>query len=204
MLATLAVNAVVGIEVTGWDEALSTRIEDVEPTEVTVADPSPPERTPPPVGDRVTLTWIGTFGPQHLATTLVAVGAHPVPHWRLRADGPATSHQRRSHVRALNLTGATALVGGSAKRARLVDLSEGGAHVVVRPPVPFAVEAKVTLRFEIDGCPLQVECDVVRVHELGGRIHAGCRFTGLASRDADRIRAYVFRRQALERSRSRP
>lgn len=203
MLATLAVNAVVGIEVTGWEEVLSTRVEDIDPAEVTVADPSPPERTPPPMGDRVTLTWPGTFGPQHLVTTLVAAGDLPVPYWRLRADGPATSDQRRSHVRALNLTAATALVGGSATRARLVDLSEGGAHVVVHPPVPFAVEARVTLRFEVEGCPLQVECDVVRIHELGGRVHAGCRFTGLATRDADRIRAYVFRRQALERSRSR-
>ncbi|MEX2658075.1 MAG: PilZ domain-containing protein [Acidimicrobiales bacterium] len=204
MLATLAVNAVVGIEVTGWDEALSTRIEDVEPTEVTVADPSPPARTPPPVGDRVTLTWVGTFGPQHLATTLVAVGAHPVPHWRLRADGPATSDQRRSHVRALNLTAATVLTAGSATPARLVDLSEGGAHVVARPPAPLAAEARVTLRFELEGSTLEVGCDVVRVHELGGRVHAGCRFTGLPGRDADRIRAYVFRRQALERARSRP
>lgn len=204
MLATIAVNAVVEIEVTGWEEALSTRVEDVEPMEVTVADPSPPERNPPSLGHRVTLTWIGAFGPQHLATTLVAVGAHPVPYWRLRADGPATSGQRRSHVRALSLTAATLLAGSSATPVRLVDLSEGGAHIVARPPVPLAAEARLTLCFELDGSPLEVGCDVARVHELGGRIHAGCRFTGLASRDADRIRAYVFRRQALERSRARP
>ena len=137
-------------------------------------------------------------------TTLVAVGDRPVPHWRLRAGGRPTSDQRRSHVRALSLAAATVLVGGSASHARLVDLSEGGAHLVARPPVPLAVEARVALRFEVEGSPLQVECDVVRVHELGGRIHAGCRFTGLATRDANRIRAYVFKRQALGRSRSRP
>lgn len=204
MLATLAVNDLVSIDLAGCAKALSTRVEDVGPDEVVVADPSVPGLFPPSPGQPVTLTWTGSFGLQRLRTTLIGVETGPVPQWRLRADGPAMSDQRRLHARAVNLTMATVLASGAATAARLVDLSEGGAHVVARQPIPLQDGTRVTLVFELDGYTLDVACDVVRIHELEGRLHAGCRFTELSERDADRIRRYVFRRQALERSRVRP
>lgn len=202
MLATLAVNSLVKIQVAGWPGSLSTRVEDIGPDEVIVADPSGFHLSPPS-GLQATLTWTGPFGLQELPTTLIDIVKCPVPQWRLRADGPALSDQRRSHVRAVSLTKASVVAGGTTTAARLVDVSEGGAHVVVTEPAPVGLGTRVTLYFEIDGGAVGVMCDIVRVDEIDGRTHAGCRFIGTSDRDADRIRRYVFRRQALERSRIR-
>lgn len=203
MLAPLLHRARLAIEVPGWPDAAPSWVEDVDGDLLTVAEPVVDDRPAPPPGSFLAVVWDGPFGAQRLPATLLAAGVTAGRHWRLRAEGPAVPAQRRAHARATTLLPALVTVDGFVLAVHVVDLSEGGAHVVTPAPAPLVAGELVRVALEVDGVELTLPARVARVDELDGRLHAGCRFLEPSDRQAARIRRYVLRRQGLERARLR-
>ncbi|MPQ98721.1 hypothetical protein GB931_12485 [Modestobacter sp. I12A-02628] len=152
------------------------------------------------VGAALQLVWPGPAGLLGLPVELRAVRPGDEPTWALQVTGPAVPTQRRDAVRSSLRLPVRAVAGGQEQTGWAVDLSEGGLRAVFRTP---PTDAR-GLRPRDAGSPMQVSVDVagtvvagraelVRTHpRTDGAWEASVRFTDLAQKDQDVLRARVF------------
>lgn len=198
MLSGPPINSQVTVEAPGWPAPIPTRIEDLDDEVVVAAPVGEHDELAPDLGVRIGLRWRSERGPISMETTLVAKELRRVPTWRLQPDGPVVITQRRLHARA----GALVPVVVRSYRGRLdglaLDLSEGGLRSVHHTGVAPEPGDVATVELELDDRSLVLAAEVTRVESHAGRRHVSCRFTDIDDGDADRIRRYVFARQARE------
>lgn len=120
----------------------------------------------------------------------------------LGAAGSAETRQRRQFFRAPVTIDLTITDGRRAITGRTVDLSEGGARVVLagRPPTP---PATVTAVFSVDGDSFDLPSRVLRATTGRQGVEAGIAFDELPERVADVIRREVYTAQIDAMSSSR-
>ncbi|HEU5085600.1 MAG TPA: PilZ domain-containing protein [Acidimicrobiales bacterium] len=186
------------VEAPGWPAALPTRVEDLDDEVVIAAPVGEHDALAPDLGVPIRVRWSSDRGPISMDAMLVAKELRGVPTWRLQPDGPVVITQRRLHARA----GALVPVVLRSYRGRLdglaLDLSEGGMRSVHRSGVAPEPGDAAMVELELDDRSLVLAAEVTRVESHQGRRHVVCRFTGVDDGDADRIRRYVFARQARE------
>lgn len=198
MLSGPPINSQVTVEAPGWPGPLATRVEDLDDEVVIAAPVGEHDALAPDLGVPIEVRWSSDRGPISMDTMLVAKELRGVPTWRLQPDGPVVITQRRLHARA----GALVPVVLRSYRGRLdglaLDLSEGGLRSVHRTGVAPEPGDAAMVELELDDQSLVLAAEVTRVESHAGRRHVICRFTGIDDGDADRIRRYVFARQARE------
>ena len=133
---------------------------------------------------------------------VVAVESGAVLRWRLRITGPAEVTQRRKAVRGRVVVPVEVGMGSAELKGESSDLSEDGVKVGMDG---FGLQPEpgdpVDLRIELDGGPVVVKGEVIRVAARGARWFLSTRFLGIEEKDQDRIRRRVF--QALREERAR-
>ncbi|PPK94533.1 c-di-GMP-binding flagellar brake protein YcgR [Kineococcus xinjiangensis] len=212
------------------DVEAPTRVEDVEDDTLIVAAPrfsGDLDWAGP--GRGVLLTWGSDRGACYQRLEIVDVQRSPIPVWRLAPLAPVTTEQRRRYVRAA-LTGVAvlnpvpvpvpvqalqsrgqradvqegAVPGGPLKpvRARFVDLSEGGARVVLVEEGYLPAGTQAELRATLDGVEVAQLVTVLRTrpaaHAADGLLEAILNFVEPV-KQADHLRRYVLRLQIENR-----
>lgn len=106
---------------------------------------------------------------------------------------------RRLALLADDVTGTISELGGRQRtyNGQLVDVSAGGACVLVQGDLDVGMNVRLQCRLDPGGIDLDIQGEIVRVSEDGGQY--GLRFVGLRPVMEDKIVAFVLR-QALQRS----
>ncbi len=185
---------------------LSSRIEDIHDGVLTVAAPSTP--TIPilfsDLNKPVTVQWIHHRGLCDVLGTVTAIERTPLPLWTIRADSKPTLHQRRSFAR-LSITLPVVLDREGLKNTSVtLDISEGGMNCILPEGESLQMGDRIETMVAIDDEPFRTVAVVVRTAvDNTGHLTASFRFDDLRSKDADRVRHFIFneqlRRRALER-----
>lgn len=190
----------------GW---LSSRLEDLRDSTLTISAPSTP--TIPTlfsdIGKPVVLQWTTSRGVCDVLGTVVAVERTPLPLWIVHADKEPSLHQRRNFARlAVALPIVLVDAEGRQTRVTTMDFSEGGMSCALPPDEPVLAGDRLEAFVVVGDRLFMTTAVVVRSHVSAGKgITASFRFEGLQRRDADRVRHFIFneqlRRRALDRSR---
>lgn len=151
-------------------------------------------------GAAVVVSWLSDAGVHELVAGVILTAGN---RWRLRPRTPATRVQRRAFTR-VHLAAILVLRGGDDQvRVATVDLGEGGFRGLTRDASGVVPGRRFDLTLDLEGAPLDVRAESLRRQQLAdGRWEVAFRFVGLHWRDADRIRGFVFGRQAQARWRT--
>ena len=214
----------VGVRESEPDVQVASRVEDVADDAIVIAAPrfaGDMHWVAP--GREVVLTWGSDRGGCFQRLEIVGLERSPVPCWRLSPVSPVHTEQRRRFVRAA-LTAPALLVpepaeepggvkaapgGADAEGApappapvpvRFIDLSEGGARVVLPAAAGLRAGALARLRADIDGVELDQPATVLRTRPAAteGALEAVLDFVEPV-RHADHLRRYVLRLQIENR-----
>jgi len=155
-------------------------------------------------GDRVELYWVSGYEERTLPARVSVVDDAGHPLWHLQPTGPAERSQRRKAVRARVAVPVVMPWSGGLLRGHTIDLSEGGAKVLVDGwglPPESGTPVRPTLALDDD-----VELDLVGEVAWGadrgtGQWLLAVRFTDVDERDGDTLRRRVFRALREERAR---
>lgn len=199
MLSGPPINSSVTIETADARLRWRTRVEGLDDEVVVAAPMFEHEANDPMLGQALQLRWQGEQGPVSMDVTLVAKELRHVPTWRLHADGRAIITQRRHHARAEALLPAILDTACGTLDTHVVDVSEGGVRLVHQGGRRFRAGDAVRLQLKIDDVDLVLGTTVVRVDGDGPRTSISLRFLDATADVEDRIRRYVFSRQARER-----
>lgn len=199
MLSGPPINTLVTIEAADSRLWWKTRVEELDHEIVVAAPVLEREATDPALGQAVQLQWRGPQGPMSVDATLVAKELRRLPTWRLQPDGPVVITQRRHHARAGTVLPAILDTGSGTVDAHVVDVGGGGVRLVHQGGLQLRAGDALRVQIRIDDVDLVLAGEVVRAEREGPRTSVGVRFLD-ASQDAeDRIRRYVFSRQAQAR-----
>jgi hypothetical protein len=197
-----SVREIVDVQTEGVDEGATATVLEVDgdTLHVTVARTATgrPLRLEP--GARLRFTWrdgrrlLGA--PAEIVSTDLGAG----PRWEVRVIGPVERSQRRNAVRAALRLPVTVTTVGVQRAGTTLDLSEGGARLLLdeapvdadgRPVREAGTALRLTL--DLDGEPVVDEVRIVRRHlREDDRWEASVRFTGLTERQEDAVRRRVF------------
>jgi PilZ domain len=160
------------------------------------------DRTVVTQGGLVEVQWQRPEDQRAAPAEVIAVESGAALRWRLRITGPAEVTQRRKAVRARVVVPAEVGTGNLELKGETSDLSEDGAKISMDG---FGIQPEpgdsVDLRIELEGGPVVVKGEVIRVAARGARWFLSTRFLGMEEKDQDRIRRRVF--QALREERAR-
>ena len=141
------------------------------------------------------LVWRGGKDLMQAPVTVVQTTRPPSPQWLLGLTGGATTCQRRSFVRADVQLPVLLRVERAEHEITALDVSEGGLRCNTREALGLtggtAVEVRLVLEPDLQ---LQLAAEVVRARRTvpEAPLDLGLRFTGLAIKDADRLRRWIF------------
>lgn len=197
-----AVRARLDVQADGLDEALRATVLAVDATTLQVTAGRTPTgrgvRLEP--GTSLTFTWSDDTALLSLPGQLVATRLGEEPYWEVRVRGAVRRVQRREAVRAAVRLQVGVNAGGPPRTGTTIDLSEGGARLVLdRPPVDEEGEPVraagdrmlITLRHGEQ--TITGEAELVRRHRRADdRWEASVEFTRLTDRQRDALRRLVF------------
>lgn len=199
MLSGPPINSSVTIEAADTGLRWRTRVEELDDEVVVAAPVLEHEVNDPALGQALQLRWRGQQGPVSMDVTLVAKQLRHLATWRLHPEGPVVITQRRHHTRTGALLPAILDIGSGTLDAHVVDVSEGGVRLVHQGGRRLRAGDAVRLQLGIDDVDLVLTATVVRVDAGGARTSVGLRFLDATGDVEDRIRRYVFSRQAHAR-----
>ena len=167
---------------------------------VSPAGESLPEVEP---GDPVELFWIGDEEERTLPGRIADVEPGDDPRWHLTPTGPAKRSQRRKAVRGrVELPVAMPWAGGT-MTGHTVDLSEAGMRALVDPwGLPPQKGARLAVTLELEKDAVAVSGELIWMANRAPQWLLAVRFVDLPDRDADRLRARVFKALRDERAKS--
>lgn len=154
-------------------------------------------------GTRVLVRWADRRGLRVLAAHIEEVRRSGGTRWVLRVEGDVMVMQRRQYARAA-VPGRVAVVPRqetltSVVTGRVLDLSEGGARLLLETCVPLAPGGAVEVHLSLEELEAVVVGTVIRVEPgRDGRGEAAVAFDEPVA-VADEIRRAVLRQQLLER-----
>lgn len=199
MLPGPPINTLVVIEAADSRLWWKTRVEELDHDVVVAAPVLEREPNDPSLGQAVQLQWRGPQGPLTVDATLVAKELRRIPTWRLEPKGPVVITQRRHHARAGTVLPAILDTGSGTVDAHIVDVSEGGGRLVHQDACLLRAGDAVRVQIRIDEVDVVLAGEVVRTETDGPRTSVGVRFVDAPDHVEDRIRRYVFGRQAQAR-----
>lgn len=146
------------------------------------------------------VTWRAGRDVFGVSAELVTVHDGEEPTWELRVLGPVERTQRRSAVRAPLRLAVTVNAGGQDQSGVTVDLSEGGARLLLDTAptdsdgsIPHSSGDRLRLILDLEETMVEDEVRLVRRFlRDDDRWEASVRFTGLTERSEDDIRRRVF------------
>lgn len=150
------------------------------------------------VGEEVAVSWVDGDGAAEVDAVVVETLVDEST-WRLRVTMLPVIVQRRDYVRlAVEM-----VVRVGALTGRTLDISEGGARCALPTSASILTGAELPIVLELDDAELRTEGIVVRTGPApaDGEAKISIHFSDLASKDADRVRRFIFAEQMRRRAR---
>jgi hypothetical protein len=155
-------------------------------------------------GDPVEVYWVSGYEERTLPARVFSVDDSGQPLWHLQPTGPAERSQRRKAVRARVAVPVVVPWSGGLLRGTTIDLSEGGAKVLVDgwgllPESGTRVRPTLSLEEDVE---LDLAGEVAWGSDRGtGQWLLAVRFVDVDERVGDTLRRRVFRALREERAR---
>ncbi|WP_029433671.1 flagellar brake protein [Blastococcus sp. URHD0036] len=195
----------------GLGESATASVTAVEPGAIrtTVGQTASGRRIRLDPGTRARVTWRNGQEVFGVSAELVAVHPGDDPEWELRLLGAVQQTQRRDAVRTPLQLPVTVNAGREDRTGVTLDLSEGGARLLLKDPpvdaggvVPHSSGTRLRLTIDLDGTDLADEVRLIRRYlREDGYWEVSVHFTGLTEQQEDAVRRRVFTELRVLRSR---
>jgi PilZ domain len=195
----------------GLGESATASVTAVEPgaLRTTVGQTTSGRRIRLDPGTRARVTWRNGREVFGVSAELVAVHPGDDPEWELRLLGAVQQTQRRDAVRTPLQLPVTVNAGREDRAGITLDLSEGGARLLLKDPpvdatgvVPHSSGTRLRLTIDLDVTDLEDEVRLIRRYlREDGYWEVSVHFTGLTEQQEDAVRRRVFTELRVLRSR---
>ena len=181
------------------DEELYTSVLGADGDELVIVAPEHKCIPAIPTPDTAALVGWGT-PTAHLARPARVAGTSDRNHWRLTADGPVNSIQRRNFVRVPVDVGVELNTRTGPVEATVLDLSEAGIRCSTPSDARLAEDEPVDLVLPLPDGDLELRGTIMWVRDLRQDLDlVGIKLLGVTDQSADRLRKHIFAEQLAQR-----
>lgn len=183
----------VRVSLPGHHAGLRSSVHEIAGDELVIAAPvEPPGVAPLPLGGELSLSWTSDRGLHRLGVQLRQRLTRP-PRWRVGVLAPPQREQRRAGYRVPVMSSVDVRLDGTWRRARLVDLSEGGLRCLLASGTDVAERSPCRVRLDLVRRGLELSALVVRVREgIDAMVDIGVQFVEVPAALSDELRRYLF------------